>query len=220
MKRYKWIIILLFGIVNICKISFIFANTGGGFKNISAQELNEMLVHKDFTLIDVHIPEQKHLRGTDDFIPFDAIKENKDKLPPQNEKIVLYCRTGRMSAQAAEELSKMGYSDVYNLDDGIIGWQAAGFPIDGVDKIIYLYAKRFVFIPDLIKVRQNEKIKINAKSLDVSHGFSLGDINKHIEPGRKTVIEFMADKKGEYVFRCSVYCGAGHSEMKGTIIVE
>ena len=204
---------ILFGAVFVLENNSVFAQAGADFKNISAQELNDMLKHKDFILMDVHVPEQKHLKGTDDFIPFDKIKENTDKLPPKNEKIVLYCRTGRMSALAAQELSGMGYKNVYNLKEGVEGWQKAGFPVDGPDKIIYMYAKRFTFSPDIIRARQGEKIKIIAESLDVPHGFA-------IEPGKKTVIEFTADKKGEHVFRCSVYCGIGHSRMKGKLVVE
>lgn len=224
MKKYylSIMILLLSGglLIYIYRDRFISTGKVANFKNIGVQELNEMLVHKDFTLIDVHIPEQKHIKGTDDFIPFDAIRENKDKLPPENEKIILYCRTGRMSVLAAKELVEMGYTDVSNLDGGIESWEETGFPVDGADRIIYLYAKRFEFSPDLIKVRQNERIKIIAQSLDVPHGFALGEINKHIEPGKKTVIEFGADKKGEFDFICSVNCGPGHNNMKGKLIVE
>lgn len=197
--------------------------SGYGFENIDAQDLEKMLDDKeDFVLIDVHIPEQRHIQGTDDFIPFNAIEENKDRLPEKDKKIVVYCRTGSMSAQAAQELVDMGYTNVYNLDGGTVGWREAGFKIDGPDRIIYLEARRFSFSPDTIIVNQGDKLKIIAKSTDVTHGFALDgfNIDNRIEPAKKNIIEFIADKKGEFTFRCSVYCGSGHENMRGKLVVE
>jgi heme/copper-type cytochrome/quinol oxidase subunit 2 len=45
-------------------------------------------------------------------------------------------------------------------------------------------------------------------------------INEDINPGQKTVINFIADKKGVFDFSCSVACGRGHGQMTGQIIVE
>jgi len=197
--------------------------SGYSFENIGAQDLEKMLHDKeDFVLIDVHIPEQRHIQGTDDFIPFNAIEGNKDRLPEKDKKIVVYCRTGSMSAQAAQELVDMGYTNVYNLDGGTAGWRESGFKIDGPDRIIYLEARRFSFSPDTIIVNQGDKLKIIAKSTDVTHGFALDrfNIDNRIEPAKKNIIEFIADKKGEFTFRCSVYCGSGHENMRGKLVVE
>lgn len=90
-----------------------------------------MLKNKDFFLLDVHIPEQKHIRGTDEFIPYNEIEKYKEKLPKdKKEKIVVYCRSGRMSEIAAQELVKMGYENVYNLKGGTIEWEKKGYPFE------------------------------------------------------------------------------------------
>ena len=193
------------------------------FKNISVQELKKMLDKaEDFVLIDVHIPEQKHIQGTDEFIPFNAIKENINKLPKKDRKIVVYCRTGPMSARVAKEMVEMGYTNVYNLEDGIVGWKEAAFKVNGPDRIIYLKAQRFSFSPDIIKINQGDKVKIIAESPDVTHGFALSEfnINMRIEPGARNILEFIADKRGKFIFRCSVFCGSGHSNMKGELVVK
>ena len=96
---------------------------------MTVDELNEQLKNKNFVLVDVHIPEQKHIDGTDAFIPYDEVENQLDKLPSdKNAKIVLYCRTGRMSEIAAEKLAEKGYTNVYNVVGGIVEWMKKGYP--------------------------------------------------------------------------------------------
>ena len=105
------------------------------FKNINSDELWEMLKDKDLLLVDVHIPEQKHIKGTDEFIPYNEIQKYKEKLPKDKEAtIVVYCRSGSMSADAAKELVEMGYENVYNLEDGIVEWGKKGYPFGPIKK--------------------------------------------------------------------------------------
>jgi len=71
-------------------------------------------------LVDVHIPVQTHIPGTDALIPYNEIKENTDRLPKdKNTPILVYCRLGGMSKQAAKEIVELGYANVYELDGGI-----------------------------------------------------------------------------------------------------
>jgi rhodanese-related sulfurtransferase len=84
-----------------------------------------------FTLIDVreesewakgHIPGAVHLcKG---IIERDIENTVPDKATP----IVLYCGGGFRSALAADNLQKMGYTNVISMDGGWYGWTAAGFP--------------------------------------------------------------------------------------------
>ncbi|MDD5774638.1 MAG: cupredoxin domain-containing protein [Candidatus Omnitrophica bacterium] len=191
-------------------------------KNIPVEQFKSMLAQKDFILVDVHIPEERHLQATDEFIPYDRIIDHLDKLPDKNAKIVVYCRSGRMSEEAGNELVALGYTNIYNVLGGFIEMKNAGIPIDGPDRIVYLTARKFFFEPAVIELKQNDKARIIAKTLDVTHGFSAGDlgINREILPDERNVIEFTAGAKGEFVFKCSVYCGSGHGNMRGRIIVK
>ena len=104
----------------------------GAYTNVDAAGLAEMLRAKAFPLINVHIPYQGEIAGTDLFIPFDRIEANLDKLPAdKHARVVLYCRSGSMSATAARALVKRGYTDVWNLAEGMIGWERAGYPLAG-----------------------------------------------------------------------------------------
>jgi rhodanese-related sulfurtransferase len=97
-----------------------------GYVDMTIDELAGLLEQKNFTLINVHIPYEGELAQTDLFIPFDKMAENLDQLPAKDAPIVLYCRSGRMSTEAAQVLVKQGYTNVYELDGGFNAWAAAG----------------------------------------------------------------------------------------------
>ena len=87
---------------------------------------------------------------------------------------------------------------------------------------IVMTAEHFHFTPDVVKVKQGTLVTIRIKALDGMHGFKLGafGIDERIEENDAKVIEFYAEEKGEYTFKCSHFCGIGHLGMNGKIIVE
>lgn len=101
---------------------------GGTYTGVDAAGLAAMLRHKDFPLINVHVPYQGEIEGTDGFIPFDQMEANLDRIPAdRGARLVLYCRSGSMSATAARALVKRGYTDVWNLEGGMTAWRQAGY---------------------------------------------------------------------------------------------
>jgi len=101
-----------------------------GFTKITSAELAEMLAHKDFFFVNVHIPYEGEIAGTDAFIPFDQISAHLDELPKDKAApIVLYCRSGRMSDIAAKELVSLGYTRVYDHLGGMIDWKNTGHEV-------------------------------------------------------------------------------------------
>ena len=104
--------------------------SAGSYTDVSVTELQTMLANKDFSFVNVHIPFEGNIANTDLSIPFDQIAQNLDKLPDKNARIVLYCRSGRMSAIAAETLVGLGYTNVWNLSGGMSAWEQAGLKIE------------------------------------------------------------------------------------------
>jgi len=102
----------------------------GNYTGVSVAGLTQMLKQKDFLLINVHVPYEGEINGTDLFVPFNEVEANIGKLlPDRGAKLLVYCRSGRMSAIAARALVKLGYTNVWNLDGGMIAWKQAGYPL-------------------------------------------------------------------------------------------
>lgn len=105
---------------------------GGAYTNVTPAMLKQMLASKDFLFINVHIPYEGEIAQSDAFIPYDHMEEasSQAKFPAdKNAKIFLYCRSGRMSAIAAEKLLSLGYTNLWNLDGGMVAWETAGLPV-------------------------------------------------------------------------------------------
>lgn len=68
-----------------------------------------MLARKDFLLINLHVPYEREVAGTDLLIPFDEVERRRDLLPRnRSAKILLYCRSGAMSDTAARTVVRRG----------------------------------------------------------------------------------------------------------------
>lgn len=105
-------------------------DTGNGmYTDITPAELKAMMDKKDFFHVDVHVPHEGIMPQLDARIPFDQITRELDQLPQdKTAKIVLSCRSGRMSSEAATALVAAGYTNVYNLSGGFNAWRDAGYP--------------------------------------------------------------------------------------------
>ncbi len=100
------------------------------YTNVTPAQLSEMLKSKDFFFVNVHIPYAGEIAETDAFIPYDQTAQQISQYPVDRQaKIVVYCRSGRMSAIAAAELAKAGYTRIWNLDGGMSAWEQAGYPL-------------------------------------------------------------------------------------------
>lgn len=106
------------------------AGVEGSHERLAPAELASLLAAGDPWLVNVHVPYEGEIEGTDAFIAYDRIGERIDELPSDRDAaIVVYCRTGRMSSIAAETLVGMGYTGIRELDGGFEAWRAAGLPL-------------------------------------------------------------------------------------------
>lgn len=87
---------------------------------------------------------------------------------------------------------------------------------------INLEAYQYGFYPDPLVVRKGTSVRLNITSRDVAHGVYIKEynINARAMKGKAEKVEFVADKAGKFDIICSVYCGPGHSKMRGKLVVE
>lgn len=88
-------------------------------------------------------------------------------------------------------------------------------------KIIHIKAKKFEFVPAEITVKKGEPIILELTSQDVRHGFNLPDFNLRadLKPADTVQLKLTPDKTGKFLFTCDVFCGAGHEDMSGVLLV-
>ncbi len=81
--------------------------------------------------VNVHVPFEGDIPGTDLSVPYDELRAQSDRLPPTGTPLAVYCRSGSMSAEAVPVLAQMGYDDIVELDGGMLAWTKAGRPLLG-----------------------------------------------------------------------------------------
>jgi cytochrome c oxidase subunit II len=92
----------------------------------------------------------------------------------------------------------------------------------GDGRVIEIEARRFVFTPSEIHIRQGELVTLAFKAQDFIHGFSVPElaVRADLIPGLLTKVKIQVEKAGRFDFLCDNFCGDGHEEMHGVLIVE
>jgi rhodanese-related sulfurtransferase len=88
--------------------------------------------NETFRLVDVREEsewDRGHLPGAEHLGKGIIERDVEEKIPDPSEKIVLYCGGGYRSALAADNLQKMGYTNVISMDGGFRDWKEAGLQI-------------------------------------------------------------------------------------------
>ena len=94
-------------------------------------------------------------------------------------------------------------------------------PSPPTERVVKMTARRFTYSPDTIEVEQGVPVILELTSLDRDHGFTIPDLALRIdvEPGKTARVRFVPEKAGTFLFHCDVFCGSGHEEMAGTVVV-
>jgi cytochrome c oxidase subunit II len=88
--------------------------------------------------------------------------------------------------------------------------------------VVEVTVKRFAFEPELIEVTEGDRVQLVVRSADGVHGIGIKKfkVEKKIPRGETVTIDFVASAAGTFPVLCSEYCGEGHEEMKGTLVVK
>jgi len=98
---------------------------------LSVQELKAWLDEdKEMLLINVHVPYAGEIPDTDIHIAYTETSELVAEIGDDLSRLtVVYCKTGPMSAQAADDLVALGYRQIYDLPEAMNGWEDAGYEL-------------------------------------------------------------------------------------------
>jgi cytochrome c oxidase subunit 2 len=103
----------------------------------------------------------------------------------------------------------------------VIGSVCSGISADQSEQVIKVTAKKFEYSPNVITVKKGLPVILEFTSLDRLHGFNCFDlgIRSDIVPGKVNRVRFVPQKTGTFPFHCDNFCGEGHENMTGNIIV-
>lgn len=96
---------------------------------LSPREFAAQMEDPDALVVNVHVPDEGGVEGTDAIIAYDRIVGDARLPASKDTRILLYCRTGRMSESAGRALLDAGYARVSHLDGGMDAWERAGFTL-------------------------------------------------------------------------------------------
>ena len=111
-----------------------------------------------------------------------------------------------------------------------LAWREIATPSDGsfrleekpvAPRIVQISAKKFSYTPSEIRLKKGEPIVLALVSEDRPHGFKLPAFNVRVDvlPKEVTRVPLTPDKTGTFTFACDVFCGDGHDDMSGTVVV-
>lgn len=101
---------------------------------------------------------------------------------------------------------------------------AGGTPAepDVPTRTLEVTASRFRFEPATLEVAEGDRVVLTLRSADGTHGIAIPRFKvkaKIPKGGAPVTVEFVASQAGTFPFECSEYCGTGHRQMKGRLVV-
>jgi cytochrome c oxidase subunit 2 len=89
-------------------------------------------------------------------------------------------------------------------------------------RVVQIHTKKFVFMPDTVTLARGEPVILELHADDIAMGFRCKqlDLRAAFAPGNPVQLRLTPETAGRYPFYCDVFCGDGHEDMDGHIIVS
>jgi len=87
--------------------------------------------------------------------------------------------------------------------------------------VIKITARMFEYSPARIELKKGTPVTLQLISVDRLHGFTIPQLGLRADvlPGESVFVDLLPEKEGRYTFLCDIFCGSGHDEMSGIIVV-
>lgn len=103
------------------------------YKNVNANQFNRLSSQEDIQLVDVRTIEEYeagHIKGAANINVQDSSFRSEINKLDKNKAVLVYCRSGKRSNDAAEIMKEAGFTKIVNLEGGILSWEEAAMPIN------------------------------------------------------------------------------------------
>ncbi|MBN4077118.1 rhodanese-like domain-containing protein [Mariprofundus ferrooxydans] len=135
MKRIMMIAMVIITMPLVGTACGLSEKTADGYENTSVSHTHEHWLQGDqskipFMLLDVRTPEEYaagHINGAT-LIPVQVLAERLNEVP-KDKQVYIYCHSGKRSARASKLLAENGFTNIENIEGGIVAWKAAGYPV-------------------------------------------------------------------------------------------
>lgn len=89
-------------------------------------------------------------------------------------------------------------------------------------RVVRITAKKFEFEPPQVRLKRGETVVLELATADRSHGFKVPELGIRVDalPDEVHRVTLTPDRAGRFTFLCDVFCGEGHDDMEGHIVVE
>lgn len=108
--------------------------TEKNIRQVTTNEFNTLLEDKTIQLIDVRTPKEfeiEHIENAKNINFFDEDFSNKINKLNKEKPVYIYCRSGKRSGKSAAEFKKAGFTQIYNLEGGLLNWKSEGLNVTG-----------------------------------------------------------------------------------------
>ena len=89
------------------------------------------------------------------------------------------------------------------------------------ERVVRIHTKKFAFVPAEITLKKDEPVVLELVADDVAMGLRSVELKLRADvvPGKVTRLAFTPREAGKFTFYCDVFCGDGHEDMDGHIVV-
>jgi 3',5'-cyclic AMP phosphodiesterase CpdA len=186
----------------------------------AAGVIDALTPHANVTVFYGHIhQEHHHMTG---HIPHHAAKSLMFPLPPAGS----VPKKAPVPWDPAEPYRGLGFREVATVG-GTASYRLVEHALSGggapaaAERVVKVEARRYAYSPSQITLKRGVPVVLEIASRDVTHGFNLPDfgVRAEVAPGQVARVRFTPDRVGTFSFLCDVYCGSGHEDMSGTVVV-
>jgi len=108
------------------------SSSNEAIKKVNPVEFSEVIAQPGVIILDVRTPEEFNAGHIENAININVADSNFSSEVSKLDKdatVAVYCRSANRSGVATKEMAELGFTDMYDMQGGIIDWEAAGGPV-------------------------------------------------------------------------------------------